>query len=114
MERLEIRHLIKALKTHGIRSLDEQLQTSLKKPSTETMTKTHLKTTILPANVKQHRSTVTEELEEKFAQLRSAHPDQEFTYVKPSQLKQSKSIKMSPKRVEVCSDLDEFLFIEMI
>ena len=87
LERLEIRHLIKALKTKGISTLDLPVapnstvvaKTPIPKPQVET-----------PLN-KQQKSSITEELDQKFAQLRSTHPNEELIYVKPSLLNKQRN-----------------------
>lgn len=86
LERLEIRHLIKALKTKGISSLDLPI-VSNPPPTSIVPIKTSISQPkrVSPLN-KHQKSTITEELDQKFAQLRSTHPNEELIYVKPSLL----------------------------
>jgi hypothetical protein len=114
LERLEIRHLIKALKTKGLRSLDlplsSPLSPSVPAPSVEQSTSKPLAN--MPIG-KHQKSSITEELDQKFAQLRSVDPNRDLIYVKPSLLHKQNStfpplptVKELSQRVQIQSTDD--------
>ncbi|CAF3480534.1 unnamed protein product [Rotaria sp. Silwood1] len=95
LERLEIRNLIKTLKTNGLQSLNipvQLLPNSLQ--STEKFLNKKTSSSILTIN-KPEKSSITEELEREFSKLRSNNPNQELIYVKPSLIKKEKKSNSS-------------------
>ncbi|CAF1146262.1 unnamed protein product [Rotaria sordida] len=96
LERLEIRNLIKTLKTNGLQSLNIpiQLLTNSVQSTEIFLNKKSSSSSILTIN-KPDKSSVTEELEREFNKLRSNNPNLELIYVKPSLLKKDKKSNSS-------------------
>lgn len=87
LERLEIRHLIKALKSKGLQSLELPLPSSLSRSvPASSMEQSISKPSVNISAGKHQKSSITEELDQKFAQLRSIDPNRDLIYVKPSLL----------------------------
>ena len=87
LERLEIRHLIKALKTKGLRSLELPLSSPLSRSVPVPFTEQSISKPAANMSAGKHqKSSITEELDQKFAQLRSIDPNRDLIYVKPSLL----------------------------
>jgi hypothetical protein len=112
LERLEIRHLIKTLKTKGIQSLNNPIQLSPISPP--------LFEQILPKQsssipiIKPKKSSITEELDREFNKLRSINPNEDLLLVKPSLIhKEKKSFPPLPTFDELLhkiSDVSSFSF----
>jgi hypothetical protein len=82
LERLEIRHLIKTLKSKGFQTLNIPFQsTPIPPPSSESCS---IKKPSSLSIIKPKKSSVTEELDREFTKLRSNNPHEELNQVKPS------------------------------
>ncbi|CAF0845031.1 unnamed protein product [Rotaria sp. Silwood1] len=112
VERLEIRELIKTVKTQGKTSLNashESISIAVCVSSSEQSIITDIQQPSTPKN-KPKKSCVTEELDRKFSKLRSLEPDQELTYVTPSSIcKRKKTLEKPAENIPPVPTFDELL-----
>jgi hypothetical protein len=96
LERLEIRNLIKTLKINGLQTVNIPSQFSLIPPSSSSK-QSSIKSPSSLSIIKPKKSSLTEELDREFNQIRSINPNKELIYVKPSLIhKKNQSISSSP------------------
>lgn len=96
LERLEIRNLIKTLKTKGLQTINNTFPISSNPPSISSEQISIQKPPIsIPIN-KSKKSSITEELDREFNKLRLNNPNGDIIFVKPSLIqKQKQSISSS-------------------
>jgi hypothetical protein len=106
LERLEIRHLIKTLKSKGMPSFERLHSTTVAARTLPTPSASRrLPPSLSMPAIKQQQSSITEELEQKFARLRSMDPQQDLIYVKPSLIhRQDRSplLSVDNRQQQVC------------
>jgi hypothetical protein len=89
LERLEIRHLIKAIKTKGLQTINIPFQLSpIPPPSFQPCS---IKKSSSMLINKPKKSSITEELDQEFHKIRSNNPNEELIYVKPSLIHKQKT-----------------------
>ncbi|CAF2753853.1 unnamed protein product [Rotaria sp. Silwood2] len=112
VERIEIRELIKTVKTQGTTSLNVSHQSAtiaVCVPSPDQSIITNIQQPSTPKN-KPKKSCVTEELDREFSKLRAIDPDQELTYVIPSSMcKRKKTLEKPIENVPPVPKFDELL-----
>jgi len=115
LERLEIRNLIKTLKTNGLQTINIPSQFSLIPPSSSSKPSS-IKTSSSISIIKPKKSSITEELDREFNKIRSINPNKELIYVKPSLIhKEKQSISSLPifdellhkVQMQTCKEIEE-------
>ena len=89
LERLEIRHLIRALKAPGVPSLSMPFPPSAPASSSADLSRSK-PSPPLPI-IKQQLCSITEQLDREFSQLRSIDPNRDLIYVKPSLIRKQRT-----------------------
>ena len=89
LERLEIRNLIKTLKTKGLQAIDLPLQSSSIVPLPIEPCPT-TKPTSIPI-IKSQKSSITEELDREFHKIRLSNPNEELINIRPSLIHKQRS-----------------------
>ena len=98
LERLEIRHLIKTLKTKGLQSLNNPFQSTPISPAPPSQTTLLIKQ---PSLTIPKKSSITEELDQEFNKLRSANPNHDLINIKPSLIQKQRKSLSSLNKVDV-------------
>ena len=96
-ERIEIRHLIKALKGKDLRTLNLPFQSTPIPPTSSE--RSSVQRPIPIPITKSKKSSITEELDREFTKIRLSNPNEELTQIKPSSIHKSPKDSLPPIRL---------------